>query len=143
MIPSNAPQWLKDADTDNANVEILPSGYVIWNSGNFLGGNFRGGNFLGGNFCGGNFLGGVINTRAATRIRTFNFYPYPYPVWAILYADGSRWVRMGCLWKSLAEWKSIGIRKSNLTEFPGDGSDRSEERVAAFEFARAAVLRMK
>ena len=124
---------MKDADTDNANVEILPSGYVIWNSGNFRGGYFRGGNFL----------GGVINTRAATRIRTFNFYSYPYPVWAILYTDGSRWVRMGCLWNSLAEWKSIGIRKSNLTEFPGDGSDRSEERVAAFEFARAAVLRMK
>ena len=60
-----------------------------------------------------------------------------------LFADGSRWVRMGCLFKSLEDWDRIGIRKSNLSEFPDDGSDRSEERIAAFEFAKAAALRMK
>jgi hypothetical protein len=50
---------------------------------------------------------------------------------------------MGCLWKSLAEWEAVGIRKSNLSEFPDDGSYRCEERVAAFEFAKAAALRLK
>jgi hypothetical protein len=50
---------------------------------------------------------------------------------------------MGCLWKSLDEWEAIGIRKCNPSEFPDDGSDRCEERVAAFEFAKAAALRLK
>ena len=68
---------------------------------------------------------------------------YKYNVWSVLFADGSRWVRMGCLFKSLEDWDKIGIRKSNLSEFPDDGSDRSEERAAAFEFAKAAALRMK
>jgi hypothetical protein len=68
---------------------------------------------------------------------------YPYTVMAFLFDDGSRWVKMGCLFNSLEEWEQIGIRKSNLSEFPDDGSERSEERVAAFEFAKAAALRMK
>lgn len=68
---------------------------------------------------------------------------YRYNVWAVLFADGSRWIRMGCRFKSLEEWEKIGIRNSNLSEFPDDGSDASEERVAAFEFAKAAALRMK
>jgi uncharacterized protein YjbI with pentapeptide repeats len=68
---------------------------------------------------------------------------YEYQVWAVLFEDGSRWIRMGCLWKSMDEWESVGIRKSNLSQYPDDGSDKSEERVAAFEFAKAAALRMK
>jgi hypothetical protein len=42
----------------------------------------------------------------------------------------------------LEEWEVIGVRASNTSEFPDDGSDRCENRVAAFEFAKAAVLRM-
>jgi Pentapeptide repeats (8 copies) len=68
---------------------------------------------------------------------------YRYQVWSVLHEDGSRWVRMGCLFYSLEEWKKIGIRESNTDEFPNDGSDKSEERVAAFEFAKAFVLRLK
>ena len=68
---------------------------------------------------------------------------YEYQVWAVLFEDGSRWIRMGCLWKSMDEWDSVGIRKSNLSQYPDDGSDKSEGRVAAFEFAKAAALRMK
>ena len=67
---------------------------------------------------------------------------YEYVVGAFLFADGSRWVRMGCLFKSLEEWEKIGIRNSNMLEFPNDGSDKCEERVAAFEFAKASALRM-
>jgi uncharacterized protein YjbI with pentapeptide repeats len=54
----NAPEWLVLAKTENADVDITQYGWVIWNSGNFLGGDFLGGNFLGGDFLGGNFLGG-------------------------------------------------------------------------------------
>ena len=68
---------------------------------------------------------------------------YRYTVQAVLFIDGSRWVRMGCLFYSLEYWEKIGIRESNLSEFPDDGSEKCEERVAAFEFAKAAVLRMK
>jgi hypothetical protein len=50
---------------------------------------------------------------------------------------------MGCLWKSLKDWNKIGIRKSNLSEYRDDGSEISKERVFAFEFAKAAALRMK
>lgn len=50
---------------------------------------------------------------------------------------------MGCLFYDLEKWESIGIRSSNLEEFPDDGSQVCEERVAAFEFAKAAVLRME
>lgn len=62
---------------------------------------------------------------------------YKYQVWALLAEDGSRWVRMGCLFYSLAQWKKIGgIKKSNLREFPDDGSKKSEERARAFAFAK-------
>jgi hypothetical protein len=44
----NAPQWLVLADTKNADVEVLASGWVLWNGGYFLGGVFLGGEFRGG-----------------------------------------------------------------------------------------------
>lgn len=68
---------------------------------------------------------------------------YPYQVWAVLFQDGTRFVRMGCLWYSLAKWEEIGIRKSNLSEFPDNGSEKSENRIRTFEFAKDAALRLK
>jgi hypothetical protein len=68
---------------------------------------------------------------------------YRYIVWAALFQDGSRWVRMGCLWRSLEDWDKVGIRNSNASEYPDDGSEKCEERVRAFEFAKEAVLRME
>ena len=166
------PQWLLNAKTENADVEITRWGWVIWKSGyflggdflggdfrggDFLGGDFRGGNFWGGNFwggnfwrgnfrggdfLGGNFRGGSVEGNAALKLRA-HIGLYPYQVTAALLADGSRWVQMGCLWKSLEDWETVGIRKSNESEFPDDGSEKCEERVAAFEFAKAAALRMK
>ena len=68
---------------------------------------------------------------------------YPYQVWAVLFESGERFVRMGCLFYSLHEWEEIGILESNRSEFPNDGSDKSLERQAAFEFAKAAALRLK
>ena len=68
---------------------------------------------------------------------------YQYKVWSVIFQNGERWIRMGCLFYSLDKWEQIGIRESNLNEFPNDGSEKCEERVAAFEFAKAAVLKMK
>ena len=50
---------------------------------------------------------------------------------------------MGCLWYTLDEWERIGIRDSNTGEFPDDGSEKCEERVRAFEFAKQAALKLK
>ena len=66
---------------------------------------------------------------------------YPYQCWAVVAEDGTPWVRMGCLWKSVEEWDRIGVRASNPDEFP-DGSEKCEERVRAFEFTRAEAVRM-
>ena len=38
----NAPQWLIDADTTDADVEWSPSGTLWWNHGEFRGGEFWG-----------------------------------------------------------------------------------------------------
>jgi hypothetical protein len=86
--------------------------------------------------------GALIDGKPIVTLRVFSGL-YSYTVQAVLFRDGSRWVRMGCLWKSLDEWEAIGIRKSNPSQFPDDGSDRCEKRVAAFEFAKAAALKLK
>ena len=91
---------------------------------------------------GASLYGALIDGKPIVTLRVFSGL-YKYTVQAVLFQDGSRWVRMGCLWKSLAEWEAVEIRKSNTSEFPDDGSDCSEARAAAFEFARAAALRLK
>jgi hypothetical protein len=88
------------------------------------------------------YLGDAENKSKVYSMRVL-YGLYKYQIWAVLFEDGSRWVRMGCLFYSLERWDEIGIRQSNIGEYPEDGSDRSEERVAAFEFAKAAVLRLK
>ena len=37
----------------------------------------------------------------------------------------------------------VGLGKSNLSEFPDNGSYKSEDRVLAFEFAKDATIRME
>ena len=52
----NAPQWLLEASTENADVDLV-SGFVIWNGGVFSGGVFSRGLFSNGEFRGGVFRG--------------------------------------------------------------------------------------
>ena len=54
-----------------------------------------------------------------------------------------QWVHEPC-WegKAVETWDTIGIRASNPGEFPDDGSEKCEERARAFEFTRAAALRL-
>jgi hypothetical protein len=114
---------------------------------NLDGADLRGANLRGANLCGANLygadLGGAdLDGKKVSSLRVFTGL-YAYSVWAVAFEDGSRWVKMGCLFYSLEDWEKIGIRKSNESEFPDDGSEKCEERVAAFEFAKAAVMRMK
>ena len=95
-------------------------------------------NLRGVDLCGANLSGEL----KAEKMRVFSGL-YKYRVWAVLAQDGTRYVRMGCLFHSLDDWDKIGIRKSNESEFPDDGSEKCEERVAAFEFAKAAAMRLK
>jgi hypothetical protein len=67
---------------------------------------------------------------------------YQYQIWVMVLEDGSPWVRMGCQWRSVEEWDRITIRESRTSEFPNDGSDKSEQRARAFEFARNEAVLM-
>ena len=59
MIPDNAPQWLKDAKTDNADVTINEDGCVEWCGGTWRGGTWHSGTWLTGVWCGGTWCGGT------------------------------------------------------------------------------------
>ena len=107
-------------------------------SGANLGGVNLGGAYLGGAYLGGANLGG----KKIAALSAFSGSLYPYEVWAVLYGDGTRSVRMGCHFNTLEEWASIDLRSNNIGEFPDDGSEISEERAALFELAKAAAMRM-
>ena len=106
------------------------------------GADLSGADLRGADLRGADLSGAYLSGKKITTLRVF-YGLYHYQVWAVLFDDGSRWVRMGCLFYSLEDWEKIGIRKINVNEFPDDGSDKCEERVAAFEFAKAATLMMK
>ena len=138
---------LSDADLSGANLcgADLSEAYLC--EANMSRANLRGANlseaylrFV--NLSCANMRGATIDGKKIVSLR-FLLGLYKYRVWAVLFDDGSRWVRMGCLFKSLEKWSSIDIRKSNIVEFPDNGSDKSEERVAAFKFAKAAAERLK
>jgi len=99
-------------------------------------------NLSGAYLRGADLYGANLRGKKVDQLRIFSGL-YDYVVYSILFQDGTRMVRMGFLWKTLEEWESIGIRRSNLSQFPDDGSERCMERTAAFEFAKATVLRMK
>ena len=119
---------------------------AVLTGANLTGAVLRGADLRGADLTGADLTGAVLTDANGKKekIVTMRVFTglYEYQIWAVLFEDGSRWVRMGCFFKSLEEWGD-GIRKSNESEFPNDGSDKCEERVAAFEFAKAAVLRMK
>ena len=108
---------------------------------NLGGANLRGANLYGANLGDADLYGANLGGKKVHSLRVYSGL-YRYQVWGVVFSDGARWVRMGCLFKSLEEWEEIGIRKSNISEFPDDDSEKCLERVAAFEFAKAAVLRM-
>ena len=108
-------------------------------SGAYLSGAYLSGAYLSGAYLSGAYLSG----KKIAALRAFSGSLYPYEVWAVLYEDGRRAVKMGCRFNTLEEWASIDLRSNNIKEFPDDGSEISEERAALFELAKAAALRMK
>ena len=110
--------------------------------GEFRGGEFRGGQFLDGQFLGGQFRGGEFRGEKTIQLRGL-FGLYKYPIYIARLANGELWIAMGCLFHSLDQWAEIGIRASNVEEFPDDGSLRSLERIRAFDFAKQIAIDMK
>ena len=110
---------------------------------NLYGANLRGADLRGANLYGANLDGANGEKKKIHSLRVFSSSLYPYIVMAVLFEDGERMVKMGCLEKTLAGWEKVGIRKSNETEFPDDGSEICEDRVGLFNLALATVKRMK
>jgi uncharacterized protein YjbI with pentapeptide repeats len=141
VLFTSALTTLKDALVEAVAKEASLSGASL-SDASLSGASLSGASLSGANLSGANLSDASLSGKKVHDLRVFTGL-YRYQVWAVVFEDGSRMVRMGCLWKSLEDWETIGIRQSNLDEYPNDGSDKCEERVAAFEFARAAVLRMK
>ena len=131
----------KSADLGGANMRWANLRGANLYGADLYGADLYGANLYGADLYGANLRGADLGGKKILAMRVFSGL-YEYQVWAVLYEDGTRAVRMGCLFYDLDKWETIGIRKSNPTEFPDDGSEKSENRAAAFEFAKAAALRM-
>ena len=130
-------------DTRTQSYQLGAAIKLAYKSGaDLMGANLRDANLRGANLSGADLMGANLRDKKIHSLKVFTGL-YAYQVWSVLLEDGSLWVRMGCLFKSLEDWEKIGIRQSNLNEYPNDGSEQCEERVAAFEFAKAAALRLK
>ena len=88
-----------------------------------------------------NLTGANLGGKKISALRVFSGL-YEYQIWAYVLEDGSPLVRMGCQNRSIAEWDVLTIRESRTSEYPNDGSARSERRARAFEFARGEALIM-
>ena len=117
---------------------------IVKNKANLTGANLYGADLTGADLTGADLtradlsgadLSGVnLNGRLIQTMKIFSGL-YAYQVWVVHFQDETFWIRMGCLFKSIEEWKQIGILDSNPSEFPNNGSSISCERERAFNFA--------
>ena len=133
--------YLRGANLRGANLSHANLSDAYLRGANLSHANLSGADLCGADLSGANLRGADLCGDKIEAMRVFTGL-YKYQVWAVLFQDGSRCIRMGCFFKSLEDWEKIDIRKSNLREFPDDGSAECEDRVIAFEFAKDAVLRM-
>jgi Pentapeptide repeats (8 copies) len=103
----------------------------------------RGADLRGADLRGADLRGADGEQKKIADMRVFSSSLYPYTVMAVLFDDGEKMVRMGCLCKTITEWRKVVIRKSNVSEFPDDGSEKCEDRAGIFNLALATVKRMK
>ena len=145
----HTPCW--DGDIENKGSESLNLRAAVLSAhgahASLRGANLRGANLRDADLGDANLRGADLrgaNLGDAGKVKTFRLFSglYQYACMAILAEDGTPWVRMGCRWKTVEDWDRIGIRTSNTREFPDDGSAKCEERVRAFDFTRAAALRL-
>jgi Pentapeptide repeats (8 copies) len=130
---------LRGADLRGANLYGADLRGANLGGADLYGADLRGANLYGANLYGADLGGADLGRKKVASLKVFTGL-YAYQVWAVQYEDHSRWVKMGCLFYDLAKWEAIGIRNSNQSEFPNDGSAKCEERVRAFEYAKAEAL---
>ena len=134
---------LYGADLRSANLYSADLYGADLRGADLYGADLRGADLRGADMRGAILRGANGEQKKVHSLSAYSSSIYPYVVLAVLFADGTRMVKMGCLEYTLPQWKKIGIRKSNEGEFPDDGSERSEDRAAMFNLAKAAVMRMK
>ena len=133
---------LSGADLSEADLSEADLSGADLREADLSGADLRGANLSGADLRGANLSEADLRGKKIAALRAFSGSLYPYEVWAVLYEDGTRAVRMGCHFNTLEKWASIDLRSNNISEFPDDGSEISEERVALFELAKAAATRM-
>ena len=138
---------LSGADLRDANLSGAYLRGANLRGADLSGANLRGADLSGANLRGADLSGAYLSgadLRGAGKIHTLKVFTglYKYQCWAVVTAEGIAWARMGCLFKTIEEWDTTGIKASNLCEFPDDGSESSEERARAFDFTRAEAVRM-
>ena len=155
---ANACLWAGEIEDQGSAPENLGSavktalaGGANLRGANLGGADLRDANLRGADLCdadlGGANLGGAdlrdadLGGKKISALRVFSGL-YEYQIWAYVLEDGSPWVRMGCQNRSVAEWDVLTIRESRTSEYPNDGSARSERRARAFDFARGEALIM-
>ena len=108
----------------------------------FVGSRFDGSTFVGSTFAGSRFVdsrfdGSRFDGRNGEKLIASAAMGwcglYDYYVFAIV-SDKGPWIRMGCRWRSLAEWEADFW--NNPKEFPNDGSPKSNMRLAAFNYVK-------
>ena len=92
----NAPQWLIDAKTENANVEIDDSGYVTWYGGTWCGGTWCGGTWCDGTWRGGTWRGESLKKNLLT------VYGLHWPI-----TISPTGMQIGCERHAHAEWAAF------------------------------------
>ena len=93
----NAPQWLIDADTLNADV-VWNGDIIQWRDGVWCGGEWRGGEWCDGVWCGGVWCGGEWRGEKLTQ--------------PLIFLSGLKWViqisdtrmQIGCELHAFADW---------------------------------------
>ena len=95
---------------------------------NLRGANLRGADLYGANLRGADLRGKKIKT-AAVFAGLYDYIVIPY-----ITEVGEKWIKMGCHNRILSDWESDFW--NNPTEFPDDGSVKSNLRLMAFETAK-------
>ena len=95
--------------------------------------NLRGANLYDANLRGANLRGANLRGK---KIKTATVFAglYDYIVIPYITEEGEKWIKMGCHNRILSDWESDFW--NNPTEFPDDGSVKSNLRLMAFETAK-------
>ena len=93
----------------------------------------RGANLRGANLYDANLSGVYLSGK---KIKTAAVFAglYDYTVMPYITEDGEKWIKMGCHNRILSDWESDFW--NNPTEFPDNGSVKSNLRLMAFETAK-------